>query len=192
MRWSTNLLVTLVGLAAVAAMAQTPTYNIGKTPSAEEIHAYDVYPRVGPDGKGLPPGSGTAKEGAKTYAQKCAACHGPKGAKGAGGPDLVGGKETLKSLHPVRTIGSFLPFATPVWDYINRAMPWNNPGTLSPNEVYALTALLLSWNGIIQENDVIDANSLPKIQMPNRNGFVPLWPADSNLRTKRPGGWFYP
>ena len=195
MRCFLNLLVpvmTLVPLCGIAALAQTPTYNLGRTPSAEEIRAWDIA--IGPAGKELPPGSGTAQEGAKVYAQRCAECHGPTGTGIEGqGPyrTLVGCQGTLKTNHPVRTIGSFWPFATTVWDYINRAMPWNKEGSLSADEVYAVTAFLLYRNGIIQESDVLDAKSLPKIPMPNRNGFVPLWPEWEKIRMPRPFG-IYP
>ena len=197
MRCFLNLLVpvmALVPLCGIAALAQTPTYNLGRTPSAEEIRAWDFA--IGPEGKELPPGSGTAQEGAKIYAQKCAACHGPTGTEGevsAKGrrpaPPLVGGKDTLNTPKPVRTIGSFWPFATTIWDYVYRTMPWNEERSLSANEVYAVTAFLLYRNGIIQESDVIDARSLPKIQMPNRNGFVPpepVWKAPSGNRSRTP------
>jgi S-disulfanyl-L-cysteine oxidoreductase SoxD len=198
MRCFLNLLVPVVALAVnagcVAALAQTPTYNLGSKPSEEEIRAWDIA--IGPAGKELPPGSGTAKEGAKVYAQKCAACHGPTGAEGERppkgrrqAPPLTGGNGTLNTPRPVRTIGSFWPFATTIWDYIYRTMPWNQEESLSANEVYALTAFLLYRNGIIQESDVIDAKSLPKIQMPNRNGFVPpqvVWKAPSGDRNRIP------
>jgi len=170
-----NLFVPVLALAAcVAALAQTPTYNLGRTPSAEEIRAWDLV--IGPEGKELPPGSGSAKEGAKIYEQKCPQCHGPTGAETGPGlfhRPLVGGKGTLNTLRPVLTIGSFWPFATTIWSFINRTMPPGEEGSLSADEVYALTAFLLYRNGIIQESDVMDAKSLPMIQMPNRNGFVP-------------------
>ena len=195
MRCLLNLLVPGMVLAAcVAALAQTPTYNRGRAPSAEEIRAWDFA--IGPEGKELPPGSGTAQEGAKIYAQKCAACHGPTGTEGevsAKGrrpaPPLVGGKDTLNTPKPVRTIGSFWPFATTIWDYVYRTMPWNEERSLSTDEVYAVTAFLLYRNGIIQESAVLDARSLPKIQMPNRNGFVPpepVWKAPSGNRSRIP------
>ena len=178
---SSKVLVPVMVLATcVVAVAQTPTYNLGRTPSAEEIRAWDIS--IGPEGKELPPGSGTAEQGAPIYAQKCAACHGSTGAE-ARGPSrsttrrsrapLVGGQGTLTSIHPVKSIGSYWPYATTVWDYINRAMPADQVGSLTADEVYALTALLLYRNGIIQESDVIDAKSLPEVRMPNRNGFVP-------------------
>ena len=173
MRWS-NLLVPMMTVGAcVAALAQTPTYNRGRAASAEEIRAWDIS--IDPEGKGLPPGRGTAQEGAAIYARRCAVCHGPTGAEGeppAKGrrtaPVLVGGKGTLNTPNPVRTIGSFWPVATPIWDYINRAMPLFEEGSLQPAELYALTAFLLYRNGIIQESDVMDAQSLPKVQMPFR------------------------
>ena len=197
MRCFLNLLVPVMALAiplSGTGLGQTPTYNLGRTPSAEEIGAWDFA--IGPEGKELPPGSGTAQEGAKIYAQKCAACHGPTGTEGevsAKGrrpaPPLVGGKDTLNTPKPVRTIGSFWPFATTIWDYVYRTMPWNEERSLSTDEVYAVTAFLLYRNGIIQESAVLDARSLPKIQMPNRNGFVPpepVWKAPSGNRSRIP------
>jgi S-disulfanyl-L-cysteine oxidoreductase SoxD len=178
MRCFLNVLVAvmaLVSLCRIAAPAQTPIYNLGRTPSQEEVRAWDIS--IGPEGKELPPGSGTAKEGAKIYAQRCAQCHGPTATEGKGiHGRLVGGKGTLSTDHPLRTIGSFWPFATIVWDFINRAMPRNEEGSLSADEVYALTAFLLFRNDIIKESDVMDAKSLAKVRMPNRNGFVPVWP----------------
>jgi S-disulfanyl-L-cysteine oxidoreductase SoxD len=176
MRCSPNLAVPVMVLAAniacLAALAQTPDYNnVGRTPSQEEIRSIDIAIAV--DGKELPPGSGTAKQGAPIYAKKCVECHGPNLEGTKIGLPLVGGKGTLATAHPVKTIGSYWPFATTLWDYINRAMPRWQEGSLQPDEVYALTAFLLYKNAIIQENDVLDANSLPKIQMPNRNGFLP-------------------
>lgn len=186
MRWF-NLLVPGMVLAACApALAQAPLYNLGRTPSAEEIRAWDIT--VNSEGKGLPPGRGTAKEGAAIYAQQCALCHGPTGTGGTA-KALVGGQGTLKTPNPLRTIGSFWAYATTVWDYINRAMPQFKEGSLSADEVYAVTAFLLYRNGIIQESDVIDATSLPKIQMPNRHGLVPPWPewkAPSGDRSRTP------
>jgi S-disulfanyl-L-cysteine oxidoreductase SoxD len=175
MRFSKVLATGIVLLTANAALTQTPSYtNVGRTPTKEEIQAWDIA--AGPDGKGLPPGQGTAKDGAPIYAAKCAVCHGPAAEGGKIGPRLVGGKadlETLTTLRPVRSVGGYWPYATTVWDYINRAMPRNQAGTLSANEVYALTAFILAKSGIIQEDDVMDAKTLPKVQMPNHNGFVP-------------------
>jgi S-disulfanyl-L-cysteine oxidoreductase SoxD len=162
-------------LMANVALAQAPSYsNVGRTPTKQEIEAWDIS--VGPDGKGLPAGQGTAKDGAPIFAAKCAVCHGPNGEGAKIGPRVVGGiadTETLTTLHPVRTVGGYWPYATSVWDFIRRAMPRDDSGTLTPTEVYALTAFILAKSNIIKEDDVLDAKTLPKVQMPNRNGFVP-------------------
>lgn len=174
MRCSAKLFLLALALAACASTssAQTPDYkNVGRAPTDSEIKAWDIT--VGPDGKGLPPGGGTAKDGATIFAEKCAPCHTPTAEGGKQGPALVGGTGTLKSLHPVQTVGSYWPFATTIWDYINRAMPRGQGGSLSPDEVYSLTAFLLYRNGVVKEDDLIDAKSLPKIEMPNRKNFVP-------------------
>jgi S-disulfanyl-L-cysteine oxidoreductase SoxD len=184
MRWSSVLLPAMVAGVSAAALAQAPDYrNVGRTPSQQEIRAWDIA--IGPDGKELPPGSGTATEGAKIYANRCAACHGQNLEGSSLGPRLEGGEGTFKTLYPVRTIGSYWPFATTLWDYINRAMPRNQEGSLSADEVYALTAFLLYRNTIIQEGDVIDAKSLPKVKMPNRDGFVPARLEDIHDLRKR-------
>src|SRR3984957_85567 len=175
-------------LAANAAMAQTPSYpNVGRTPTKEEIQAWDIS--VGPDGKGLPPGQGTAKDGAPIFAAKCAVCHGANGEGEKMGPRVFGGiadTETLTTLKPVRTVGGYWPYATSVFDFINRAMPRGQSGTLTPNEVYSLTAFLLFKSNIIKSDDeVLDQKTLPKVQMPNRNGFVPARFADIPDEHKR-------
>ena len=187
MRFSSPLVAGIVLLTATASLAQTPSYsNIGRSPTKEEIQAWDIS--VGPDGKGLPPGSGSAKEGAPIFAVKCAVCHGPNGEGAKIGPRIVGGiadTETLTTLKPVRTVGGYWPYATTVWDFINRAMPRGQSGTLTPNEVYAHTAFILVKSNIIKEDDVLDAKTLPKVQMPNRNGFVPARFADIPDEKKR-------
>jgi cytochrome c len=121
-------------------LGQTGNYGIGRVATPQEIQAWDIS--ISPDGKELPPGSGTAKGGAQIYAQKCAACHGRTGVEAPAGPRLVGDRATLGTLQPQKSVGSYWPFATQIWDFI-------------------------------KESDVVDANSLPKIQMPNRDGFVP-------------------
>jgi mono/diheme cytochrome c family protein len=187
MRFSSRLAAGIVLLTATASLAQTPSYpNIGRAPTKEEIQAWDIS--VGPDGKGLPPGSGSAKEGAPIFAVKCAVCHGPNGEGAKIGPRVVGGiadTETLTTLKPVRTVGGYWPYATTVYDFINRAMPRGQSGTLTANEVYALTAFILAKSNIIKEDDVLDAKTLPKVQMPNRNGFVPARFADIPDEKKR-------
>ena len=164
-----------------SAWAQSPTYGLGRTPSAEEIHALDIS--ISPDGKELPPGSGTAKEGAPIYAQKCAACHGATGSGGLA-PTLIKGQNPSATSVPCvspcisedKVMAIHAPYATTMWDFINRGMPFSQEGTLKPSEVYALVAFLLYKNGVIQEGDVLDAQSLPKVKMPNRDGYaIPEW-----------------
>ena len=157
-----------------SALAQSSTYGVGSTPSAEEIRAWDIS--ISPTGQELPPGRGSAKEGAQVYLQKgCAACHGATG-EGGMAPTLLK-KQAEPDVDPW-TLGRVLPirspYATTVWDYINRAMPLNGEGTLTANEVYALTAFLLYKNDVISEDEVLDAQSLPQVKMPNREGFAPL------------------
>jgi cytochrome c len=154
------------------ASAQAPNYkNVGRAPTAQEVQAMDIA--VSTDGKELPPGGGTAKTGAVLFAQKCVACHGENQEGSAQAPALVGGKGTLTSLRPKMTAGSYWPFATTIFDYIRRAMPRYQEGSLKPDEVYALTAFILFRNDIIKEDDAINASTLPKIKMPNRDGFIP-------------------
>jgi len=166
MRFS-NLFVLAVALVAcAAASAQRAKYdNVGRIATPEEIRARDIT--ILPSGHGLPPGKGTAKEGALIYAAWCAACHGATGKEvGPLAPKLVGNTSYDRA-------ATFWPFATSVWDYINRAMPRYQEGTLTPDQVYAVTAFLLYRGGIIKENDVMDAKSLTELRMPNRDGWVP-------------------
>jgi mono/diheme cytochrome c family protein len=142
---------------------------LGVPVSDAEIAAMDVS--IGPDGAGLPPGSGTPKQGAEVYGTKCIACHGPQGSNGVN-DRLVGGQGTITSATPVKTIGSYWPYATTVFDYVRRAMPYPAPHSLTDAEAYALTAYLLHLNGVIGADDVMDATSLPKVKMPNRGGFT--------------------
>jgi len=156
------------------ATATTPeTPNLGRAATAAEVSGWDIS--IAPDGRGLPPGSGTPAEGALVYVQKCQACHGEKGVNGPN-DRLVGGQGTLASKTPVRTIGSYWPYATTVFDYVRRAMPFAQPHSLTDGEVYAVTAYLLNLNGIIGEQDVMNAETLPRVKMPNRDSFVPVYP----------------
>jgi S-disulfanyl-L-cysteine oxidoreductase SoxD len=158
--------------ACAAAFAQTANYGgVGRTPSKDEIQAWNDS--IGPEGKELPPGSGTAKQGEEIFAGKCAACHGPGGEGSQLAPRLVGGRGALNTPTPSRTLANYWPFATTIWDYINRAMPPKQQGSLSASDVYALTAFILYKNEIITEGQMIDAKSLPQVKMPNRDGFVP-------------------
>lgn len=164
--------------------SQSPTYHLGRTPSAEEMRAWDIS--ISPTGKELPPGRGTAKEGEQLFKAKgCAGCHGATGI-GARAPALVKGGPAkapagMEGMHMVPDTGIMAlrsPYAVTIWDYINRGMPLNREGTLKPDEVYALTAFLLYKNEVIKSDDeVMDQQSLPKVQMPNRNGFadIPEW-----------------
>ena len=166
-------LLAFVMLLGGTALAQSPTYGVGRTPTAEEIRAWDIA--ISPTGEELPPGRGTAEEGALVYRRQCAACHGAEG-QGAGAPRLVKRQAepnvdpwSLGRILPIRA-----PYATGVWDYINRGMPLNREGTLTADQVYALTAYLLYLNDVIPEETVLAAQSLPKVQMPNRNAWAPL------------------
>lgn len=164
------------------AWAQGPTYQLGRTPTAEEISAWDIA--IGPQGKELPPGRGTVAQGEKIYAERCAKCHGPTATevKFLHGP-LVGGFGSLTTLEPLKTVGSYYPYPTTIWDYINRSMPFDRPSSLAPEEVYSVVAFLFYRNGIIKQSDTLDAASLPKVEMPNRNGFFPARPV------WKPGYW---
>jgi cytochrome c len=155
---------------AMPASAQTP--QLGQPIVPADIVSWDVS--IGPDGVGLPTGRGTALKGEQVYMEKCQACHGEKGA-GRPNDALVGGIGSLAPGAPaVRTVGSYWPYATTLFDYVRRAMPFQDPKSLSADEIYAVSAYLLSLNGIIGPTDVLDAQSLPKVKMPNRDGFIPF------------------
>ena len=168
-------LALVVGGCASAAVIPraTDSPNLGREATPAQIAGWDIS--VGPDGVGLPPGRGTPATGATVYEQKCHGCH---GAKGAGQPNdrLVGGHGTLASKAPVRTIGSYGPYATTVFDYVRRSMPYVQPQSLTDSEVYAVTAYLLNLNGIIGENDEMNAQTLPKVKMPNQANFIIVYP----------------
>lgn len=167
-KFSVGLLAAVIGLTPALAAAQAK-FGFGKAASDAEIKAWDID--VAPSGAGLPAGSGSVAQGSKLYAEKCAACHGAKG-EGKPADRLVGGQGTLKSNAPVKTIGSFWPYASTLYDYIYRAMPYIAPQSLTPTETYALTAYLLHLNGILGAEATLDAASLAKVRMPNRDGFV--------------------
>jgi mono/diheme cytochrome c family protein len=151
-----------------AALAEGP--GLGRVCTPDEIASWDVS--ISPDGAGLPPGRGTPKQGEAVYAEKCVACHGEKGA-GKPNDQLVGGRGSLSGEQaPVKTVGSFWPYATTLFDYVRRAMPLNAPKSLSDDEVYAVSAYILQLNGIIGEADAMDAQTLPQVQLPNRDGFI--------------------
>ena len=163
------------GLAAGAASAEGP--NLGKPIDAAEIAAWDIS--IQPDGTGLPPGGGKAADGARIYADKCAQCHGPDGKGGVAGVftvPLVGGDPITDIAASMKRIANFWPYSTTVFDYTRRSMPWQQPMTLANDEVYALTAYILALNKLIGENDTMNAQTLPKVRMPNRDGFIVRFP----------------
>jgi hypothetical protein len=143
--------------------------HLGTAMSENEITKWDLT--IFPDGRGLPPGRGTAIEGRDVYAQKCASCHGEKG-EGATAEELVGEPTPPSADNPSKPIGSYWPFATTIFDFIRRSMPPAAPGSLSADQIYAVTAYLLAANKIIADKDEINAETLPKIKMPNRDGFI--------------------
>jgi cytochrome c len=174
------LLLTLILAIPVVVLAQSQPRlypNVGTPLSAADIQSFDRM--IGPDGKELPPGRGTAKEGAAIYARRCEVCHGKNGQNGLMRSLVIGSPDQpYRGTYygEERNGPSYYPYATIAWDYINRAMPVSEPGSLTPNEVYALVAALYYWNGIIKETDVMDEKTLPKVVMPNRHGFVPAVP----------------
>jgi cytochrome c len=152
------------------ASAQTPQF--GQPIAPADIVLWDIS--IGPDGVGLPPGRGSATQGGLVYVEKCQACHGEKGA-GRPNDSLVGGIGSLApGKPPLRTVGSYWPYATTLFDYVRRAMPFQESKSLTNDELYAVSAYILNLNGIIGANDVLDAQSLPKVRMPNREGFIPF------------------
>ena len=176
---STRSLAASLSVLLLASCAGTPQTTGGKPPalgtpvSAAEIARWDIS--IPPSGAGLPAGSGSARQGQQVYEQKCLACHGPKGA-GKPADALAGGIGTLAGKAPVRTVGSYWPYATTLFDYVRRAMPITNPLSLTNDEVYAVTAYVLAINGIVGEDAVMNAQTLPQVKMPNREGFVSDWP----------------
>jgi cytochrome c len=181
--------VAAMVLAAPMALAAERHYpEIGTPLSQQDIQGFDHI--VGPEGKELPPGRGTAKEGAAIFAKRCEVCHGKNGQNGIVRRLVVGkpGQPYTGNFYGPEMNGpSYYAYPTIAWDYINRAMPASNPGSLTPDEVYSLVAFLYYQNGIIKEDEVMDAQSLPKVVMPNRNGFVPAKPVYPP--EKKPSWW---
>ncbi len=168
MSWHRSLLLGAVvggGLASAAG-----AYEFGRTPTRDEIELWDTD--VLPDGAGLPEGSGSVAEGKSVYENNCEVCHGVKGVGGIK-DRLVGGKGTLATEMPIKTVGSYWPYATTLFDYIRRAMPYPSPGSLNVDDTYAVAAYLLYLNGILPEDGALDRTTLPKVKMPNRDGFIP-------------------
>jgi len=165
-----RLAVCVAMVIAAPALAQAP--HFGQPIAPADIAPWDIS--IGPDGAGLPPGRGTAAQGEAVYVAKCQACHGEKGT-GTPNDALVGGTGSLASGKvPVKTVGSYWPYATTLFDYVRRAMPFQESKSLTDDEIYAVSAYILSLNGIIGASDALDAQSLPKVRMPNRDGFIPF------------------
>jgi len=157
------------------ALAQDIThFGFGSPATQQELAQFFAIP---PDGRGLPPGSGDATKGAKIYAQNCASCHGDhlegNPAKGVGGDKLIGGHGSLATKTPIKTVESYWPYATTLFDYVKRAMPFNAPGSLSDDDVYSVVAYILAQATIIKPTETMNATTLPKVAMPNRDGFEP-------------------
>ncbi len=170
--FKTAAVVASLALSGPVRGADSP--HLGQLTAARDLAGWDIS--IGPDGAGLPPGRGTANDGEAIYVEKCASCH---GAKGEGQPNdrLVGGAGTLAGPGPaIKTVGSYWPYATTLFDYVRRAMPLAEPQSLTANEVYAVSAYVLALNGIVERTDVLDAKSLPMIKMPNRDNFFAVYP----------------
>jgi cytochrome c len=165
------LKIVLTGLFCLAALpaiaADAPHFGVPADPG--RIKAWDIS--ILPDGTNLPPGHGSVKEGEAIYAEKCQMCHNEQG-KGQPADRLTGGVGSLTTQQPIKTVASYWPYATTVFDYIRRAMPVTHPHSLNDHEVYALVAYILSIDNIVKKDAVLDAKSLPKIRMPNRDGFI--------------------
>lgn len=158
-------------LFALAPAASAQRLGLGQTPTAEQIRGWDIDVRA--DGTGLPAGRGSVQQGQAIYQARCLSCHGANGEKGTA-PRLAGGQGTLATKAPVLTVGSYWPYAPTLFDYIRRAMPLDSPQSLTSDEVYAVTAYTLHLNGIVRGDAVLDAKSLARIRMPNRDGFRPV------------------
>ncbi|WP_426434385.1 c-type cytochrome [Bradyrhizobium genosp. P] len=157
--------IMAIGVAAQAA----ERYGIGRAATPAEIAGWNID--IGRDGSNLPPGSGSVERGRVVFSEQCGACHGDNG-QGGIGDRLVGGQGTLASPKPIRTVGSYWPYASTLFDYIRRAMPQNAPQSLRNDDVYAVSAYILSLNGVVSASAVLDAKSLAAVKMPNRDGFV--------------------
>ena len=163
-----HLAICAATLAAAPALAQAPQF--GQPIAPADLAPWDIS--IGPDGVGLPPGRGTAAQGEAVYVARCQSCHGERGV-GRPNDALVGGIGSLApGSAPVKTVGSYWPYATTLFDYVRRAMPFQESQSLTSDELYAVSAYILNLNGIIERDDALDAQSLPKVRMPNRDGFI--------------------
>ena len=166
---SKTLALLIVSVLGTAGAVADERYHLGRPPTPDELAAWDID--VAPDGRGLPTGRGDVARGREIYASSCAACHGRDG-EGGIGDRLVGGQGSLATAKPVRTVGSYWPYATTLFDYVRRAMPLNAPQSLSNDQVYSVCGYVLFLNGLVSADASIDAKSLPAIKMPNREGFI--------------------
>src|ERR1700734_1173529 len=168
-RLASRFALAIAAMAVSGAASAAERYDFGRPATPAEIAGWNI--EASPSGAGLPPGHGDARQGAAIFADKCAGCH---GAHGEGKPmdRLVGGVGTLRGKKPEKNVGSFWPYATTLFDYVRRAMPLNAPQSLSPDEVYAVSAYVLFLNGIVPQDAALDADNLARINMPNRDGFV--------------------
>ena len=164
--------LAMVALTMVGSFARAETlghYGIGRTATDAEIAGWNID--IGRNGENLPPGNGTVPHGKEIFAEQCAACHGDKG-QGGVGERLVGGQGTIATPKPIKTVGSFWPYAPTLFDYIRRAMPQNAPQSLSNEDVYAVSAYILNMNGLLPADATLDAKTLSAIKMPNRDMFT--------------------
>jgi cytochrome c len=173
-RWVSRVAVAVLFAFATSAHAQTKKdaardYGIGRAISAEQIAGWDIDVR--PDGQGAPPGRGSVKDGEKVYLDKCAACHGEFGESAGRWPQIAQGKGTLASHDPVKTVGSYFPYLSSVFDYIRRAMPFGDAESLSGDELYAVTAYVLSLNDIVDDKFVLSKDTWDNVKMPKNGGF---------------------
>ena len=165
--------LSVAAMAMSGAVYAAERYDFGRPATPQEIKGWDID--VSPSGAGLPPGHGDVRQGEAIFAAKCASCHGARG-EGKPMPRLVGGIGTLRDKKPEKTVGSYWPYATTLFDYVRRSMPLNAPQSLTSDEVYAVSAYVLFLNGIVAQDTTLDADSLVNVKMPNRDGFVSAHP----------------
>ena len=172
----TRRILAAPAIALVFAAGAASAQGLGKPLSESDLKQWDIT--ILPDGTNLPPGSGTPAQGAKVFAEKCSACHGDagKGAVAPYYPALVGGQPLTNGIDTVKTIANYYAYATTIFDYVRRGMPYNTPRSLTDDEVYSLTAYILSLNKLIGEGDVMDAKTLPQVKMPNRDNVIMPYP----------------
>ncbi len=168
--WHRLVIFITFFISAAPAMTADQRYGYGTVPTEIEIRAWDIDVRA--DGAGLPDGKGSSVQGEALYLQLCSACHGEFGEGIGRFPALIGGEDSLDKERPKKTVGSYWPYATTLWDYINRSMPFGNAQSLEPDQVYAIVAYILNMNDLISADTVLDRKSLPAIRMPNRDGFL--------------------